>query len=74
MRDQVASLTEHGVTAAMIGASLFEDEQIQRDDVSIVFARDALIGGINALQQSRFCDRVVAVLQTKFEFTASFSG
>ena len=37
MRDQVASLTEHGVTAVMIGASLFEDEQIQRGDVSGVF-------------------------------------
>ena len=37
MRDQVASLTEHGVTAVMIAASLFEDEQIQRGDVSGVF-------------------------------------
>ena len=37
MRDQVASLTEHGVAAAMIGASLFEDEHIQRGDVSVVF-------------------------------------
>ena len=37
MRDQVASLTEHGVTAVIIGASLFEDEQIQHSDVSVVF-------------------------------------
>ena len=37
MRDQVASLTEHGVTVVMIAASLFEDEQIQRD-VSGVFS------------------------------------
>ncbi len=37
MRDQVASLTEHFVTAAMIGASLCEGEQIQRGDVSVVF-------------------------------------
>ena len=37
MGDQVARLTEHGVTVAMIGASLFEDEQIQRGDVSVVF-------------------------------------
>ena len=37
MRDQVASLTKHNVTAAMIGAGLFEDKQIQRSDVSVVF-------------------------------------
>ena len=37
MRDQIANLTEHGVTAVMIGATLFEDEQIRCGDVSIVF-------------------------------------
>ena len=37
MRDQVASLIEHGVTAVMLSASLFEDEQVQRGDVSVVF-------------------------------------
>ena len=36
MRVQVASLTEHGVTAAMIGDSLLEDQQIQRGDVRVV--------------------------------------
>ena len=58
MRDQVASLTELGVTAAMIGASLFEDEQIQRGDVSVVFGSPLE----KRLQQSRFRDHVVAVV------------
>ena len=43
MRDQVASSTEHGVTPAMIGASLFEDEQIQRGDVSVVFGSPQML-------------------------------
>ena len=37
MRDQVASLTEHGVSAAMIGAGKTSDEKIKAGRVSVVF-------------------------------------
>ena len=59
MRDQVASLTEHSVTAAMIGDSLFEDEQIQQGDVSVVF------GSPLEKRPPTECDHVVAVVADK---------
>ena len=37
MRDQVASLTEHGVSAAMIGAGKTSDEKIKAGRVSVAW-------------------------------------
>ena len=72
MRDQIASLTEHGVTAVMIGASLFEDEQIRCGDVSVVFGSPEML---SLEKRPPTVDSAIAsllLLQTKF--TASFSG
>ena len=66
MRDQITSLTEHGVTAVMISASLFEEEQIQRGYVSVVF------GSPLHLEKRPPTESIPLLFQMKF--TASFSG
>ena len=53
MRDQVASLTQRGVSAAMIGASKPSDAEIRAGGVSIVFGSPEVLIGNSS------CDRGV---------------
>ena len=66
MRDQVASLTEHGVSAAMIGGGKTSDEKIKAGRVSVVFGSPEMLIGSSrwrmTIQESAFQTSVVAVV------------
>ena len=76
MRDQVAFLTEHGVIAAMIDASLSEDEKIQRGDVSVVFGSPVMLlaARIEGTPFKKVDSALTLLLLLKTKFTASLNG